>query len=98
MLRKNAESSTNSNVRVSASGPHLLAAEPVLEGERQEMTDIDDLGRLALDHRRAEHARHVAADLDVEPLLDDVDDLVDDEAHRASGIGEHEQRLGRPRF
>src|SRR5947209_7491568 len=28
----------------------LLAAEPVLEGERQEMSDVDDLGRLPLDH------------------------------------------------
>ena len=57
MLRKNGESSTNSSVRVSAVGAHLLAAEPVLEGERQEMADVDDLGRLALDDRRAEHAR-----------------------------------------
>ena len=72
---------------------HFLAAEPVLEGERQEVADVDDLGRLALDDRGAEDARHVAADLDVEPVLDDVDDLVDHEAHRASGIGEHQQRL-----
>ena len=34
----------------------LLAPQPVLEGERQEVADVDDLGRLALDHRRAEHA------------------------------------------
>ena len=33
------------------------------------------------------------ADLDVEPVLDDVDDLVDHEAHRAAGVGEHQQRL-----
>ena len=35
-----------------------------------------------------------AADLDVEPFLDDVDDLVDDEAHGAAVIGEHQDRLG----
>ena len=73
---------------------HLLAAEPVLEGERQEVADIDDLCRLALHDGRAEHThRFAAADLDIEPLLDDIDDLVDDEAHRTSGVGEHQQRL-----
>ena len=45
------------------------------------------------DHRRAEHAGAVAADLDVELVLDDVDDLVDHEAHRAAAVGEHQQRL-----
>ena len=35
----------------------------------------------------------VAADLDVELVLDDVDDLVDHKAHRAAAVGEHEQRL-----
>ena len=35
-----------------------------------------------------------ACDLDVEPLLDDVDDLVDHEPHRAAVIGEHQDRLG----
>ena len=35
----------------------------------------------------------VAADLDVEPVLDDVDDLVDHQAHRAAAVGEHQQRL-----
>ena len=43
--------------------------------------------------RRADDARRVAADLDVELVLDDVDDLVDHEAHGAPAIGEHEQRL-----
>ncbi len=74
-------------------GAHLLAAEPVLECERQEMADVDDLGRLSLDDRGAEDARHVAADLDIEPVLDDVDDLVHDQAHRAARVGEHQQRL-----
>ena len=36
----------------------------------------------------------VARDLDVEPLLDDVDDLVDDEAHAPAAIGEHQKRRG----
>src|SRR5580700_4753789 len=49
----------------------LLAAEPVLERERQEMADVDDLGGVALDHRRAEHAGHAARHLDVELVLDD---------------------------
>ena len=35
----------------------------------------------------------LAAELDVEPLLDDVDDLVDHEAHGAVAVGEHEKRL-----
>ena len=35
----------------------------------------------------------VAGDLDVEPLLDDVDDLVDHQPHRAAVVGEHQDRL-----
>ena len=35
-----------------------------------------------------------AGDLDVEPLLDDVDDLVDHQTHRAAVVGEHQDRLG----
>src|SRR6266404_689958 len=47
-------------------GTHFLAAEPILERERQEVADVDDFGRLALDDRAAEHAGGLAADLDVE--------------------------------
>ena len=35
----------------------------------------------------------LAGDLDVQPLLDDVDDLVDHEPHRAAVVGEHQDRL-----
>src|SRR4051812_37529729 len=66
---------------------------PILEGERQEMADVDDLGGLTLDHRRAEHARALAGELDVEAFFDNVDDLVDDQRHGAALIGEHQQRL-----
>ena len=38
-----------------------------------------------------------ARDLDVEPLLDDVDDLVDHQPHRAAVVGEHQDRLRRRR-
>ena len=75
----------------------LLAAEPVLEGERQEMADVDDLGRLALDDGRAEHAGIVAGDLDVEAVLDDVDDLVDHQRHRAGCRRRTPAAAGRPR-
>src|SRR5205807_6396963 len=51
-----------------------------------------DFGRLALDHGCAEDAVLGAGDLDVESLFHDVDDLVDDEAHRASLVGEHQDR------
>jgi hypothetical protein len=36
----------------------------------------------------------IRADLDVHAVFDDVDDLVDDEAHGAAGVGEHQHRLG----
>ena len=58
------------------------------------MADVDDLGGAALDHGIAEDAGALARHLDVEPLLDDVDDLVDDETHGAAVIGEHQDRLG----
>ena len=80
MLRKNGASSTSSTRRSGRSGRCPFQAEPVLEGERQIVRDVDDLGGLALDHRRAEHARPLAGQLDRQPLLDDVDDLVDDAA------------------
>ena len=57
------------------------------------MADVDDLGGAAFHHRVAEHAGTLARHLDIEPLLDDVDDLVDDEAHGAVMIGEHQDRL-----
>ena len=58
------------------------------------MRDVDDLGGAALHHRIADKARTFARDLDVEPLLDDVDDLVDDEAHAPAAIGKHQNRHG----
>src|SRR5215211_1602904 len=75
-------------------GPHFFAAEPILERERQEMTDVDDFRRLALHHGGADDAGNLACNLDVELLLDDVDDLVDHQTHRTSSIREHQQRLG----
>src|SRR5665647_1718004 len=75
-------------------GRLILAAEPVLEGERQEVPDIDDFGRLALDDGGAEHAGVFADDLDIEAVFDDVDNLVDHQRHRAVAIREHQQRLG----
>ena len=94
MLRKNGRIVDQQQRARRARARLLLAAEPVLEGERQEVADVDDLGRLALDDGGAEHAGIVAADLDVEPVLDDVDDLVDHQRHRAGAVGEHQQRLG----
>ena len=35
----------------------------------------------------------LAGDLDVQLLLDDVDDLVDHQPHRAAVVGEHQDRL-----
>ena len=58
------------------------------------MRDVDDLCGAALHHRIADKARTLARDLDVEPLLDDVDDLVDDEAHAPAAIGKHQNRHG----
>ena len=71
----------------------IAAAKPILEGLRQEVTDVDDFGRMSLDHGIAEHARTVAADFDLELVLDDVDDLVDHKPHGAALIGEHQDRL-----
>src|ERR1700722_14518032 len=58
------------------------------------MRDVDDLGGAALHDRIADKARTFARDLYVEPLLDDVDDLVDDEAHAPAAIGKHQNRHG----
>ena len=57
------------------------------------MADVDHFGGLALDHGRTQNAVRLAGDLDVQPLLDDVDDLVDHEPHRAAVVGEHQDRL-----
>ena len=54
------------------------------------MTDVDDFGGLSLDDGGAEHAGIVAADLNVEAVLDDVDDLVDHQRHRAGAVREHQ--------
>src|SRR6185437_15622252 len=59
-----------------------------------EVADVDHFGGLALDHGGAENAGLLARDLDVQLLLDDVDDLVDHEPHRAAVVGEHQDRLG----
>jgi hypothetical protein len=93
MSRKNARIVDQQHLARERRRPHIAAAEPVREGLRQEMADVDDLGGAALDHGIAEDARTLARHLDVEPLLDDVDDLVDDEAHGAAMIGEHQDRL-----
>src|ERR1700722_15689125 len=58
------------------------------------MRDVDDLGGAALHDRIADKARTFARDLDVEPLLDDVDDLVDDEAHAPAAIEKPKNRHG----
>ena len=73
--------------------PHLLAREPVGKGHRQEVADVDHLGGLALDHGRAQNAVLGARNLDGEALLDDVDNLVDHQAHGAAVVGEHQDRL-----
>ena len=57
------------------------------------MADVDHFRRLPLDDRGAENALLATRDLDVETLLDDVDDLVDHESHRAAVVGEHQDRL-----
>src|ERR1700733_1373868 len=56
-------------------GAHLLAGEPVGERHREEVTDIDHFGGLALDYGGAENAFLGTGNLDVQLLLDDVDDL-----------------------
>ena len=57
------------------------------------MADIDNLRGAALHHRVAKDPGSVARHLDVEPLLDDVDDLVDKESHGTAMIGEYQDRL-----
>src|SRR5688572_20416734 len=57
------------------------------------MADIENFSSLATHDRRAENALLIAADLDIEIFLDDVDDLVDHESHRPAAVGEHQQRL-----
>src|SRR5262249_25293923 len=71
----------------------FLAPEPVLEGEWQEMADIDDLGCLTADNRATKHARIFARDLDVEFIFDNVDNFVDHQSHGAAAVGKHQERL-----
>src|SRR3954467_695687 len=92
MLRKNGASSTNST-RCETPAPLLSPMQPVLKRERQKMTDIDHLGRLAFDYRRAKNAGTLAGQLHIEPLFDDVDDLVDHQSHGAALVRENQQRL-----
>src|SRR6266851_3820008 len=66
-----------------------MRAEPIVEGEREEIAGIDDVRRLSGDDRTPD----IAAPLDRELLLDDVENLVDDEAHRVLAIGEDEDGL-----
>src|SRR6476660_8101352 len=72
----------------------LFATKPILEGERQEMADVDNLGRMTPDNGGAEHAWILTRNLNVEVVIDNVDDLVDHQRHRAASVGEHQQRLG----
>jgi hypothetical protein len=58
-----------------------------------EMADIDDLGRLAGDHRATDRAGVPAENLHVQLFLDDIDDFVDGEPHPAVAVREHQQRL-----
>ena len=44
-------------VRAARAASVRRGGEPIVERQRQEMADVDDLGGLALDHRVAEHAR-----------------------------------------
>ena len=50
------------------------------------MADVENLGRLAANNRRAENTLPVAANLNIEMLLDDVDDLVDHQTHGTAGV------------
>ena len=47
-----------------------------------EISDVEKLDHLAIDISRADHAGRVAADLDIEPMFDDVHDAVDQQAER----------------
>ena len=73
----------------------LLRAEPVGGGLAQEIAGIDDLRRLTGDHGAADAARRLGAEFDIELGFDDVDDLVDHQAHRMFLILEHQYRLTR---
>src|SRR6266568_7134740 len=92
MLRKNAESSTSSSdFGPPDTGASLRRNQSWNASGR--VSDVDDLGGLAADHRAAERAGSLARHFDVQPVLDDVDDLVDCESHRAAAIREHQERL-----
>src|SRR6516165_620859 len=71
-----------------------LALEPVVECEREEVADVEHLGGALADDGRAEEAGHLGGQLDLEPVLDDVDDLVDEQTHGPPVLGEYQHRLG----
>src|SRR4029079_15431824 len=45
------------------------------------------------DDGRAQHARGVTCDLNVQIVIDNIDDFVDDERHRAATVGENQKWL-----
>src|SRR5579862_517789 len=67
--------------------------EPVGECLGQKITDVDDLGSMALDHSVTEHARPFTRHFNVKSIFHDIDNLVDDEAHGAAAVGEDQDRL-----
>jgi hypothetical protein len=54
---------------------------------------FDTLGGFPLDDGGADHARRLGFQLDVEPLFDDVHDLVDRQAHGRPVLGKHQHGL-----
>ena len=62
--------------------PCMAARECVGTRQAHEMRDVENFGDHALNDGRAEEARILVGNLDVEPILDDVDDLTDEQAHR----------------
>src|ERR1700730_16263267 len=94
MLRKNALSSTSSTDCAEAEGRISLRLNQSANAIGREGAAAITPGGLALDPGGAENAVLLARDLDVEPFLDDVDDLVDHQPHRAAVVGEHQDRLG----
>src|SRR5215210_3280799 len=71
----------------------ILVAEPVVGGERQEMSNIDDLGCLAANDGGAEDTRPFAYDFDLKLVLHNIDDFVDGKADGSVAVGKHQYRL-----
>jgi hypothetical protein len=91
MLRKNAESSTNSSERACVAS-RVLAAEPVLEGERQEMADVDDFGGLpATTAEPSTPGRSLPTSMSSCPRR--CRRSRRPRAHGTAAVGEHQQRL-----